>query len=1270
MWAHDFLAAEPVAKTYLTHIKSNNVVGRWWYSEYYLPQKSRLSSALRFIRLSISLCLFLIIVAHITDGTNWEYGAQCLRRLDCKINCVHDNFPNLNCHRKAYNLLATTAAEVDDLSRSSANARAFTITYAGNVYSRLFDYRLASDEKANAQGFNDCRNVAVPKETMTATQTVESLLHDSRLPRTQICFPPCRDLDPTYPGQSLIGAQYMFGGSTAGSSAWSSGLNTNTTTLLGDDRPSCSQLTSDDQQKRLICVDDSDSCEKTIYKSEICLNCATGEPVANVVGSVDAASAASSSSAEAPASDHAGLRARRAGCWCFTIEHIIVCMCVALPFLFLYNVLTYFTSQVDVGVEDGSVANGCLKCGMQWVCSIVAVSTILYTASVLVRVAAFGRAEMVLTTWFLVVLADQVRNIIVQSLVWYCLIRRFGQVPVMDEEEYFAEHFADGDVEDTIGAMQVIQGVANSCLEWRRFDLLIYSILGLYAIFLLTLIAVQDYLTAQQQAVFEDVDTAFLALFALEILIRVTATGMIYFYDLWNVFDFAIVLISWVFALQRYANPEEATSSTTLALLRLLRLLRLVNGLRKLTSTKRSRVSGQSGLNFSSPVERVLEILKEVKTLKIVTKGLQEEITWAMDIVSSNKLYSISVDTSDKSGAKGSESLLEQELSDWVRLVSDNQGTHSGPSWQENELERFLVGQTKKREHQENLEQARRRLLLFIEQDVVKRMPSDGSLRCETREELAMNEMDYSVYLSARVQSHVLAMLEEGLHIWDFNIYSFALAVGPDDVLPLIFAETFLFHELTATFEMTLDPVIEYARALTKGYVESNPYHNSLHAADVLQGFHVLLTWFLKSKNTGAIAAHDVLAGLLAAAIHDYEHPGVSNAFLVRTRHPIALRYNDSAVLENHHVSAAFHLMLDLSTKNNNSNVGTGASAASTTFEGAAATGGPTTTATPDRGTEGQLEGASTAASQQGGEVRARASTNQASTGNSAGTADLLGSLSEGQYQQVRRMCIDMVLATDSSSHFAELSLFKTKINTSRNGSFPDSKQYEDKQILMNILLHAADISNACRPGEVYVRHVQRTMEEFFRQGDIERDKNMPVSMFFDRETTSTPKCQQAFIDVVVLPLFTVLGNYLPEVSGHCLENLWANRAHVQSQDPEEGRSRKTEKFFLASSGGKTGLRHNLLNALRVRMNGVMPPPVVSVLKSLSHGKTGTRIAGCYHSTGKVTRRWLGVLSARLKACFAPLLRKVFGNRMASQDADDEAGIPLGDAPVAPAGVT
>ena len=54
----------------------------------------------------------------------------------------------------------------------------------------------------------------------------------------------------------------------------------------------------------------------------------------------------------------------------------------------------------------------------------------------------------------------------------------------------------------------------------------------------------------------------------------------------------------------------------------------------------------------------------------------------------------------------------------------------------------------------------------------------------------------------------------------------------------------------------------------------------------------------------------DVLSILLSAAIHDYDHPGLTNNFLVASNHPLAILYNDRSVLENHHVASAWKLML------------------------------------------------------------------------------------------------------------------------------------------------------------------------------------------------------------------------------------------------------------------------------------------------------------------------------------------------------------------------
>jgi len=42
--------------------------------------------------------------------------------------------------------------------------------------------------------------------------------------------------------------------------------------------------------------------------------------------------------------------------------------------------------------------------------------------------------------------------------------------------------------------------------------------------------------------------------------------------------------------------------------------------------------------------------------------------------------------------------------------------------------------------------------------------------------------------------------------------------------------------------------------------------------------------------------------------MHDYDHPGRTNAFLVSTFAPQALLYNDRSVLENYHAATAWTL--------------------------------------------------------------------------------------------------------------------------------------------------------------------------------------------------------------------------------------------------------------------------------------------------------------------------------------------------------------------------
>lgn len=58
----------------------------------------------------------------------------------------------------------------------------------------------------------------------------------------------------------------------------------------------------------------------------------------------------------------------------------------------------------------------------------------------------------------------------------------------------------------------------------------------------------------------------------------------------------------------------------------------------------------------------------------------------------------------------------------------------------------------------------------------------------------------------------------------------------------------------------------------------------------------------------GSLDQLDEVAALIAATVHDVDHPGRTNSFLCNAGSELAVLYNDTAVLESHHTALAFQL--------------------------------------------------------------------------------------------------------------------------------------------------------------------------------------------------------------------------------------------------------------------------------------------------------------------------------------------------------------------------
>ncbi|XP_044727183.1 cAMP-specific 3',5'-cyclic phosphodiesterase isoform X4 [Chrysoperla carnea] len=269
---------------------------------------------------------------------------------------------------------------------------------------------------------------------------------------------------------------------------------------------------------------------------------------------------------------------------------------------------------------------------------------------------------------------------------------------------------------------------------------------------------------------------------------------------------------------------------------------------------------------------------------------------------------------------------------------------------------------------------------------------------------------------------------------------------------------------------------LTFMMTLEDHYVKDNPFHNSTHAADVTQSTHVLLnTPALESVFTPL----EITAALFAATVHDVDHPGLTNQFLINSSSELALMYNDESVLENHHLAVAFKLL--------------------------------------------QNEG-----------------------------CDIFCNMGKKQRQTLRKMVIDMVLSTDMSKHMSLLADLKTMVETKKvaGSGVLLLDNYTDRIQVLENLVHCADLSNPTKPLALYRRWVDLLMEEFFLQGDKEREQNMDISPMCDRLSATIEKSQVGFIDYIVHPLWETWADLVHPDAQDILDTLEENRDWYQSMIP------------------------------------------------------------------------------------------------------------------------
>jgi hypothetical protein len=533
--------------------------------------------------------------------------------------------------------------------------------------------------------------------------------------------------------------------------------------------------------------------------------------------------------------------------------------------------------------------------------------------------------------------------------------------------------------------------------------------------------------------ILEVIDVSVNFIFLLEITLKSVAFGQPYYSDPMNILDAFLVSLSMTLSLVTMILQNEVVRKV-LSFRGVLRLLRLIVIFRRVSesATTLSKIKHQvQGVDLSSPVERVMDTLRQLQGNPRLPRRMRLEVVYASSVVSGGKLYEINLDELGNTDGRD----VKAEASAWV---ADVKGAKP--------------------------------------EELDKQKTFDVKVA-------AMGE--YTLNLISEYGPEVQAMLEVSeLERWDYDMFELD-RLTKQNCLPLMTTRLLKSCDLWDAIIADNKRFEVYASRIRDGYPKNNPYHNAVHATDVMQ----CTFWWCNTGDLIKSISADALeffSLLFAALVHDVGHPALNNVWHVKINHPIAVRYNDKAVLENMHAAIAYSIAFD-------------------------------------------------------------------------DDANIFKTLEREKFDKIRKMVIMLVLATDMTQHFSKLGKLKTRVQQAQNEKtpFPEVGKVEDKELIMENVLHACDISNPARRTRIYLIWTDKVLKEFFLQGDYEKARGFAVSNFMDKHTTNIAKMQIGFINFVVTPLFQGLRDVF-SAANEPVAWLGINRDFWQARTDEMEEQMKT----------------------------------------------------------------------------------------------------------------
>ena len=151
---------------------------------------------------------------------------------------------------------------------------------------------------------------------------------------------------------------------------------------------------------------------------------------------------------------------------------------------------------------------------------------------------------------------------------------------------------------------------------------------------------------------------------------------------------------------------------------------------------------------------------------------------------------------------------------------------------------------------------------------------------------------------------------------------------------------------------------------------------------------------------------------------------------------------------------------------------------------------------------------------------------------------NIFENLSLIDYKIIRKRIVSEILATDMALHGKVISLIKSKMVFNEDDktyrlnllSGDDRTRSDEQQSLLDFMIHLADLAHNTRLFNISIKWVELLSEEFWRQGDLEKEHNLPVSFLCDRENVNIPQSQKGFLSGFILSTYECLGNIFPSL--------------------------------------------------------------------------------------------------------------------------------------------